>query len=426
VNKLNKCEAKMSKEKLEVLLTSDSSGQMFNMCVWDPTTGTSLKIYKGNTTRSKTCCIIGNTFLISSQVKQPLLNVWQLNKHEQKPLKYITPGNLQSMAVSPCGHILIGTVDERIYVWQTSSGKLLRIISNGHYQKINLTKFTSDGSHFVTAGEDGNVILWHQDSSKPRHVWSHHTLGITDFHLGTGGLKSRIFTASKDQTVKVYCVASGQFLLDIEFDSKLTALAIDSAEENGFVGTNNGLVYKISLTNPPRDLKMSMSPNNKNTFKGHTKEISCISVSLDGLNLATGSADNDVRIWHVQSCQCIKVIPHKGLVTTLSYMIPKLGMLEQDSFVGDMTFSLLEKTVADKNIALSDLYAVDIITNNQGDETKKEPKARQLIFNGGNNSMNTNQNNSSDSNEDDNMEIKKLKNINHKLYEAAVKAILKE
>ena len=40
--------------------------------------------------------------------------------------------------------------------------------------------------------------------------------------------------------------------------------------------------------------------------------------------------------------------------------------------------------------------------------------------------MNTNQNNSSDSNEDDNMEIKKLKNINHKLYEAAVKAILKE
>ena len=46
------------------------------------------------------------------------------------------------------------------------------------------------------------------------------------------------------------------------------SIAIDSAEENGFVGTNNGLVYKISLTNPPRDLKMSMSPNNKNTFKG--------------------------------------------------------------------------------------------------------------------------------------------------------------
>jgi len=374
--------------------------------------------------------MIGNTFLVSSQTKQPLLNVWQLNKHEQKPLKYITPGILQSLAASPCGHILVGTVEERIYVWQTSSGKLLRIINNGHYQRINVTKFTSDGSCFVTAGEDGNVILWQQDSSKPKQVWSHHTLGVTDFHLGMGGLNSRIFTASKDQTVKVYSVASGQFLLDIEFDSKLLAIAIDSAEENGFVGTDNGLVYKFSLTNPPRDLKMTMIPNDKNTFKGHTKEVSCLSVSLDGLNLASGSADNEVRIWDIKSCQCIKVILHKGVVTTLSYMMPKLGMLDSEAFTADMTLPLLEKTVVDKNIVLSDLYAVDIITNNQvSDEgSKAEPKARQLILaGGGDNSVVTSQNKSyDDEGTDVNSEIKKLKAINNKLYEAAVKAILKE
>jgi len=184
-------------ERLEVLLTSDSSGQMCNMSVLDPVTGSNLKTYKSNTTKAKTCCILGNTFLVSGQTKQPLLNVWQLNKHEQKPLKYITPGVLQSLAASPCGHLLVGTAEERIYVWQTSSGKLLRIINTGHYQKINVTKFTSDGSHFVTAGEDGNVILWPQDSLKPRHVWSHHTLAVTDFHLGMGGLNSRIFTFLK-------------------------------------------------------------------------------------------------------------------------------------------------------------------------------------------------------------------------------------
>merc|ERR1712156_263056 len=299
----------------------------FNMCVWDPFTGTNLKIYKGNTTKSKTCCMLGNTFLVSGQSKQPLLNVWQLNKHEQKPIKYLTPGVLQSLAASPCGHLLVGTIDERIYVWQTSSGKLLRIINNGHYQKINITKFTSDGSHFVTAGQDGNIILWPQDSSKPRHVWSQHTLGVTDFHVGIGGLNSRIFTASKDQTVKVYSVSSGQFLLDIEFSSKLTSIAVDSAEESGFVGDNKGLVYAFSLTHPPRDLKMSISPNNCNTFKGHTQEVTCLSVSLDGLTLASGSMDQDVRIWHIKSRQCVKVIPHKGFVTTLCYMTPLPGMV---------------------------------------------------------------------------------------------------
>ena len=121
----------------------------------------------------------------------------------------------------------------------------------------------------------------------------------------------------------------------------------------------------------------------------------------------------------------------KGVVTTLCYMMPKLGMLDSEAYTADMTLPLLEKTVVDKNIVLSDLYAVDIITNNQvSDEgTKAEPKARQLILaGGGDNSGVTSQNKSYDDDEgtDVNSEIKKLKAINNKLYEAAVKAILKE
>ena len=124
-------------------------------------------------------------------------------------------------------------------------------------------------------------------------------------------------------------------------------------------------------------------------------------------------------------------MPPKGVVTTLSYMMPKLGMLDSEAYTADMTLPLLEKTVVDKNVVLSDLYAVDIITNNQvSDEgSKAEPKARQLILaGGGDNSGVTSQNKSYDDDEgtDVNSEIKKLKAINNKLYEAAVKAILKE
>lgn len=37
----------------------------------------------------------------------------------------------------------------------------------------------------------------------PRHVWSHHTLPITDLHCGFGGPLARVATSSLDQTVKV-------------------------------------------------------------------------------------------------------------------------------------------------------------------------------------------------------------------------------
>lgn len=37
----------------------------------------------------------------------------------------------------------------------------------------------------------------------PRHVWSHHTLPVTDVHCGIGGPLARVATASLDQTIKV-------------------------------------------------------------------------------------------------------------------------------------------------------------------------------------------------------------------------------
>ena len=193
---------------LEILLSSEATGQMWNICLWDPQTGATLKTYKGHASKPKTTGFISNTFLVSAQPTKPLLNVWNLNKHEQKPLKYITPGILQSLSPSPCGHYLVGTADEKIYLWQTCNGKLLKLLNNGHYQKINLVKFTPDSSQFVTAGEDGNVIVWFLNSSQPRFCWSHHSLGVTDLVIGHGdsGLTTRVFTASKDQTAKVYCL----------------------------------------------------------------------------------------------------------------------------------------------------------------------------------------------------------------------------
>ena len=43
-----------------------------------------------------------------------------------------------------------------------------------------------------------------------RHVWSDHSLPVTDIHCGSGGHKCRVATVSLDQTCKVrnYCYSS--------------------------------------------------------------------------------------------------------------------------------------------------------------------------------------------------------------------------
>ena len=443
-------------ERLEVLLSSESTGQMWNMCVWDPSTGSSLRTYKGHSTKAKTASFIGNSYMISVQPTKPLLNVWMIKQHEQQPLKYTTPGELDSLAASPSGHIIIGTNEERIYIWQTASGKLLKIVTVGHYQKINMTRFTQDGSHFITAGEDGNALLWSlegvvnqsSDKCKPRSVWNHHSLGITDLHLGFGGIKSRLFTCSKDRTVKAYCVASGQYLLNVEFPTSLSSIVVDSAEENLYVGSSKGTIYTVSLKSPPRDLKLNVEESPENTFKGHTMAVTCLSVSLDGLSLASGSEDKDVRLWHINSRQCLKILPHKGIVTTLLYMIPKPGMLKPEDYKEELTFSLLEKTAVDKQDIIdkqADLYTINIMCQDKEDVPIKEPSARELLRSYISNPAKTTRGSAATNNivtnntdkeilddEDESplllmqQEIKNLKAINQQLYEAAIKKVIRE
>lgn len=37
----------------------------------------------------------------------------------------------------------------------------------------------------------------------PLHVWSSHSLPVTDIHCGFGGIRARVFSSSLDQTCKV-------------------------------------------------------------------------------------------------------------------------------------------------------------------------------------------------------------------------------
>ena len=66
------------------------------------------------------------------------------------------------------------------------------MLSNAYTEGGNLIPYvssmnTSTGSH----------------SSLTRHVWSDHSLSVTDIHCGSGGLRCRVATASLDQTCKV-------------------------------------------------------------------------------------------------------------------------------------------------------------------------------------------------------------------------------
>uniref|UniRef100_A0A8C0FK25 WD repeat-containing protein 18 n=1 Tax=Bubo bubo TaxID=30461 RepID=A0A8C0FK25_BUBBB len=222
---------------------------------------------------------------------------------DQLQQKIICPGPVTCLTASPNGLYILAGVAESIYLWEVSNGNLLAIL-NRHYQDLTCLCFTDDSSHFLSGAKDCLALVWNLYSvlqaepsqiPDPRHVWSRHSLPITDLCCGFGGPLARAATASLDQTAKLWEVSSGELLLSVLFDVGIMAVTLDLSEYHMFCGGMDGSIFQV-------DLCAWVSAN----------QVTCLSVSTDGSLLLSGSHDETVRLWDIQSKQCLKTMNHKG------------------------------------------------------------------------------------------------------------------
>ncbi|KAF7703723.1 hypothetical protein HF521_022730 [Silurus meridionalis] len=272
------------------------------------------------------------------------INVWEIQRKDQLQQKIVCPGIVTCLTASPDGIYVLAGIAEAIYLWEVSTGNLL-VILNRHYQDLSCLRFTDDSSHFVSGGKDNLALVWNLasviqlDSShtpEPRHVLSRHSLPITDIHCGLMGPQARLATASLDQTVKLWEISSGEMLLSVLFDTSIMSVTLDPCEYLLFCGGSDGNIFQVSLCNTAlsRDKTFQSDGEGNQMFKGHRNLVTCLSVSMDGTLLLSGSHDETVRMWDVQSKQCIRCINHKGQVTNAAIIPAPGNMFLPDSRPG--------------------------------------------------------------------------------------------
>lgn len=333
---------------VEVAVTCEGSGQLWNACVWDPHVGTPLMTYKGGGVAAPhSLCLLGKDYLMISDVTKPVLYAWQLNSQQPVSaagIRLVCPGRVTSLAVSPDGCYCVTAVAEKLHVWQIASGRHLAVTVR-HFQPVICVCFTDDGSHFVSGGEDGLVLVWSlaylisndgggeiiAGRHEPRHVFSDHSLPVQDLYVGPGGMRARLISVAMDRTCKLYDLASGTLLLSLVFDCLLSAVTMDITEVEVFVGGSDGNIYQFGLHSPPRMQEYHLTEEEKaKKFTGHTKAVTCLSASVDGVTLLSGSLDTEVMLWHIPSRQCIRIIHHKGPVTNAFFTVaPKCIFSEE-------------------------------------------------------------------------------------------------
>uniref|UniRef100_A0ABI8A881 WD repeat-containing protein 18 n=2 Tax=Felis catus TaxID=9685 RepID=A0ABI8A881_FELCA len=345
---------------MEVAVCTDSAAQLWSCIVWELHSGANLLTYRGGQAGPRGLALLNGEYLLAAQLGKNYISAWELQRKEkggkkgfsvgvprvccswkdQLQQKIMCPGPVTCLTTSPNGLYVLAGIAESIYLWEVSTGNLLVILSR-HYQDVSCLRFTGDSSHFLSGGKDCLVLVWslcsvlQADPSRtpaPRHVWSRHTLPITDLHCGFGGPLARVATSSLDQTVKLWEVSSGELLLSVLFDVAIVAVTMDLAEHHLFCGGSDGSIFQVDLCTWPGQREKTFQPEQDSgkAFRGHRNQVTCLSVSTDGSVLLSGSHDETVRLWDVQSKQCIRTVTLKGPVTNASIMLAPLSMLSSD------------------------------------------------------------------------------------------------
>ena len=123
----------------EVLVSSDTAGQFWNVCVWDYNSGSSLQTYKNSSVVPHGLTFVKADYLLLAAYNKPYIVCWNLKGKvlsETTTLVYLviviiifniyivksqstkinTSGCVSCMAATQCGNYLAIAIEEKIFI----------------------------------------------------------------------------------------------------------------------------------------------------------------------------------------------------------------------------------------------------------------------------------------------------------------------
>ena len=254
--------------------------------------------------------------------------------------------SVNAIAISPNNQTLASCHDDRkIRLWDLKTRKGIHTFV-GHSQAVRSLAFSPDGKILATASDDKTIKLWNLDTGEEIFTLSGHThavksVAFSPMSPSQEGDVPLLASGSWDKTIKIWnvltgteiCTLSGHLLQvsAVAFSPQGEVLASASLDRtirlwSISIDTSLSSVNETDLEKgfPPILLKQELKNRPQysllGTLSGHAWAVLTVAFSPDGKVLATGSEDNTIKLWEVNTGKMIDTLSgHSWSVVALAF-----------------------------------------------------------------------------------------------------------
>lgn len=233
--------------------------------------------------------------------------------------------------------IVTGSRDRTLKIWDVSTGKLLKTLGcTASLDNISLSSslslssisstsssstsslldnaklvhtgsvlcVTMDESVMISGSSDCSCIIWELPKCKPVKKVFRHVLGVLDIDMN----KKYVVSCSKDSTISVWARDS-EYSLKHRFTGHRGPINAIQMRGDFIVSAGGDALVKLWSIQENKCIR---------TFKGHSRGLACVQMSLCQKYIVSGGNDNTIRIWKSDTGECLhQLVGHSSLIRSI-------------------------------------------------------------------------------------------------------------
>ena len=291
-----------------VMLASVSWDQTVRL--WNVKTERLLHTLRGHTAEVASVAFSPDGQTLASASWDATIRLWSPNTGKLKRTLPGHTGGVTSVAFSPDGQTLAsGSANSTIQLWNAKTWKP-KITLRGHTHVVDIIAFSPDGDMLASGSRDTTIRLWNPNTGKHIKTLVGHTSDVSRMMFSPDG--QTLASGSRDETVRLWNPNNEHPITTLTNQygwAKPVAFSPDGV--NLLIGSYNHISVWDTETG---EFKKALATDAGNTTS--------VVFSPDGQRVASGSADNKVRLWKYNPSDLeFPTIDTNGMVR-LIYFLP--------------------------------------------------------------------------------------------------------